>query len=114
MAGAFYWDVFARRVVIDSSWLAPLWAVVSRFRRQPAVAAAQPLSRLKAVKESVGVEFTERQRTTRFIAEPPVPKADPTNVEEVPVNPLVESPTTTYTERLLASKQQARRQMNEQ
>jgi hypothetical protein len=121
----FLGDVFCRRVMIGFGWLSALVAWLPWLGRRAAeVATPQPMERLKHSKASVTAnikaraatrwELPENAETTAPSAATTSPTAAPTAVAK-PADPPLESlatdaEPTSYTSRLLAAKERARRE----
>ena len=118
--GAFFGDVFVRRVQINLQWLVPVWTRTLDIvlRRERHVAAPETMSRLRSRKAEVDRTIESRRAAARFEPDAAAP-IDPNAIEAAEARPtsdgtpapaapkpVAEAEGDDYTSRLLKAKKQ--------
>src|SRR6185436_14996627 len=118
--GAFFADVFVRRVQINLQWLVPIWTRLLDIvlRRERLLAAPETMARLRSRKAEVDRTIESRRAGARFEPDAALP-VDPNAIEAAEARPTAASTTTApapkpvaeteaddYTSRLLKAKKQ--------
>jgi uncharacterized membrane protein len=118
--GAFFGDVFVRRVQINLQWLVPIWTRLLDIvlRRERHMAAPETMARLRSRKAEVDQSIESRRAAARFEPDAAVPidpnaiataeSGQPAKPPETPIaKPAAEPGQDDYTSRLLKAKKDA-------
>jgi hypothetical protein len=118
--GAFFGDVFVRRVQISLQWLVPIWTRLLDIvlQRERLVAAPETMARLRSRKAEVDRTIESRRAAARFGPDAALP-VDPNAIEAAEARPtsaaasatstpkpVAEADADDYTSRLLKAKKQ--------